>query len=398
MTFEDELRSDLGDIRVPEALAPRADLADTVLTGMRRQTRRRMSVVAGSLAVALAVAGATAPVWLSRRPSSGPAAPTVTAPTGQVCVGGVLPTRPPSPTREYFDPLASEINASGVTGYRLTASGTATHFQVVDMVNQAGDRAVGMVLYSAGGQPHYLDDNDVPVPFDPGAGEPAGSVGGAPAYWLPEKRYNLFNTRPQGIAWQWAPDAWAVVLAEQVIPGRDPSHTPDPATVDRAELRTIAAQVAPQFKLGVATPVTSPFSVRQPDCTRIVLTVRSYSTPDHGEPVHGVPGRIRHRRPSRTHLSAPGGGVATVPPRGGGHGGRRRLAGQRRRTDGVPRGSRPSRVLRRSRGTSPPRVRGLRFRGQRLPLRYAEHRHRGREGEPGRRHLPEYHHLSRRRR
>jgi hypothetical protein len=104
---------------------------------------------------------------------------------------------------------------------------------------------------------------------------------------LPEKRYNLFNTRPQGIAWQWAPDAWALVLAEQIIPGRDPSHTPDPATVDRAELRTIAEQVAPQFELGVATPVTSPFSVRQPDCTRLVLTARTYSTTDHGEPYTG---------------------------------------------------------------------------------------------------------------
>jgi hypothetical protein len=281
MSFEDQVRSDLGDIRVPEALSPPADLADTVLIGMRRQARRRASVAAGGLVIAVAVASATAPVWLSPRPDAGPVAP-----TDRAC-GGPLPTRPPSQTWEYFDPLTNEIDAGGVTGYQVKDFVGTTYFQGLNMINPAGDRSVWVLLYAAGGEPHYIDDNDKAVPFDPGAGEPAGSVDGAPAYWLPDGHFSGdVNVNERGLAWQWAPGAWAFVVAAEVTRGGGPA-TPTasaPSNVDAAELRTIAAQVAPHLELGVGTPVTSPFSMPVPDCTRLAMSVVSHVTADDGSP------------------------------------------------------------------------------------------------------------------
>jgi len=274
MSFEDQLRSDLGGLRLPETLAPPADLADTVLIGMRRQARRRALVAAGGLAIAVAVAGATAPTWLSPQPSPGPIVS-----TSRAC-GGPLPTRPPAPAWEYFNPLTFEIDAGSVTGYRVKAHHLSTYYQTLEMVNPASNRIVGVLLYAAGGEPHRFDAQNNAVPFDPGAGEPAGSVHGAPAFWLPDDGFGTVGLNPQGLAWRWAPGAWVLVFAGQVTPGPDPAAS----TVDPAELRTIATQVAPQLELGVGAPVTSPFSMPVPDCTRLATSILFRETNNNGAP------------------------------------------------------------------------------------------------------------------
>jgi hypothetical protein len=153
------------------------------------------------------------------------------------------------------------------TGYQAKDSVLTTYFQGLNMINPVGDRSVWVILYAAGGEPHYIDDNHKAIPFDPGAGEPAGSVDSAPAYWLPDGHFGHdVNLNERGLAWQWAPGAWAFVVAAEITEGGG-SATPTAttsSTVIPAELRTIAAQVAPQLELGVGTPVTSPLSMPVP--------------------------------------------------------------------------------------------------------------------------------------
>ena len=132
-------------------------------------------------------------------------------------------------------------------------------------------RLVTVMLFACGGEPR-LFEADRAVPFDPGAGEPADPVGGAPAYWLPPNKLYPDTIPSQGLAWQWTPGAWALVVA---------FSEPD-TPVDPTALRTVATQVAPQLAFGAATPVTSPFSLPVPEGTYPSFTVTQMAT-DFGQ-------------------------------------------------------------------------------------------------------------------
>ena len=283
MSFEDQLRRDLHGIELPEHLGPRPDLADMVLAASRSQARRRSLVAAGAAVVVLAVGGASAPLVLSPDPGPAPVASTPPA------CDGPSPSRAASPTLEHFDLLTYRIDASAVSGYAVTGRVTSTYFQGLALVNPTGDRSVWVVLFAGGGEPHYADPNRVAVPFDPAAGAPAGQVGGAPAYWLPDERIIDAPKGQQGIAWQWAPGAWVFVIAGDRTP--EPTRTTpvgdSPSTVEPQELRALASQAAHQIRLGIVTPVTSPFAMPVPDCTRLSTVGVEYGTQD-GEPYTDV--------------------------------------------------------------------------------------------------------------
>jgi len=252
----------LNQFRDEELPPSTVDISQAVRAGRRRR-RIGTGLVAGGVAIALAVAGATAPIWLSPRPSPvPPAAPMCDSP---------VPAQPSMPAWEQFCPLSYEIDASGVTGYKVKTSVTSTYWQFVEL--DTGNRRVSVYLYAGGGEPHYLDAGQA-APFDPGAGEPADPIGNAPAYWLPPDKLDPSGDPAQGLAWQWTPGAWVIVLAS--APEQDPS------TVDPAELRAIATQVAPQLELGVGTPVTSPFSLPVPEGLDPAFTVMRWAS-DFGE-------------------------------------------------------------------------------------------------------------------
>lgn len=230
----------LNQFRDEELPASTVDIQRAVREGRRQRTRSRLAV--GGAVVAVVAAAASAPLWLSPQPSPPPVGfPTPTC-------EGTPPPRAASPTWAYFDPLIAEIDASGVTGYRVAATVTSTYWQQAELV---GVTDVYVILFATGGEPHSLVDETIPV--DPAAGEPAEPVRGAPAYWLTP-------SDPTALAWQWTPGAWAVVHV--VPPGPDQTRTP----MDQDDLRAIATQVAQQLQLGVGTPVTAPFSLPVPDC------------------------------------------------------------------------------------------------------------------------------------
>ena len=231
------------------------DVSGAVLAGRRRRVRARFA--AG--AVALAVGGATVPLLISARP--GPNPPPPAACISPQPTGSSAPTLPTAGTWQRFDPLTSEIDATGVEGYRVTSVTTSMYEQLVTLERTGADRedgAPGFVmiqLFACEGVPYMFDD-DQAVPFDPGTGGPAEEIGGAPAYWLPPNKALPRGSISEGLAWQWIHGAWALVVA-----GPDPgAPTPDPIV-----LRTTAAQVAPQLRLGAGTPVKSPISMPVPD-------------------------------------------------------------------------------------------------------------------------------------
>lgn len=252
----------LNQFRDEELPPSTVDVSVAVKAG-RRQRRISAGLVAGGVAIALAVAGGTAPMWLSSRPSP--------APPAEPTCGSPVPTRPSLLTWEQFNPLSHEIDASGVTGYKVKTSVTSTYWQFLELANS--DRTVNVYLFARGGEPHYLDAGQA-APFDPGAGEPAGPIGDAPAYWLPPEKLVSAGDPAQGLAWQWTPGAWVIVFA--AAPEQDPS------TVEPAELRTIVTQVAPQLVLGVGTPVTSPFSLPMPEGVCPAFTVTQWAS-DFGQ-------------------------------------------------------------------------------------------------------------------
>jgi hypothetical protein len=167
---------------------------------------------------------------------------------------------------ERFDPLTSEIDASGVAGYRVTATGTATYWQTIGMINTNGDRTVAVALYACGGEPHAVADETMRV--DPTAGEPADPVQGTQAYWLPPND----ASSPVALAWQWTPGAWAIVAPAGV--NVNPSS---------AELRSIATQVAQQLEFGSGSRVTSPFALPMPDGMYPAVTFTAAAA-DSGQP------------------------------------------------------------------------------------------------------------------
>jgi hypothetical protein len=256
MSFEDHLREDL---QVPETLVPPANLADTALARARR-ARRRTAVAASGAALVLVVGGASAPAWLPRGGGGAPPGAPVS------CASRPLPALAASPTRENFDPLRLEIDAGAVLDFSVSSVNTGKYVQQVSLTNRAGDRILDVTLYATNGVPTYRTGG-APATIDPAIGLPAERVNGTPAYWLPDPT-NTGLPQQQGLAWQWSPGAWVFVTAATNI---DPA-TSEGSTVDYSVLRELVAQVAPALVLGGGTPVTSPFSLPVPACTRVVGT------------------------------------------------------------------------------------------------------------------------------
>lgn len=274
MSFEDRLREDLHAVPVPALRVP-DQLADRVLAAARRQTRVRAGAVAGVAALAVAAAVPTLPGLL---PGGGGTAPGTPA----CAVAAPLPDRPPASNWEYFDPLKYEIDASRVTGYRTASYHTSTYFQVLELTNPAQDRLVTITLYATGGVPHHRTTEARPHPIDPGAGDPAEPVRGAPAYWLPATTYPGLP-QSQGLAWQWAPGAWVLVTVADTAGDADGSPTPDQSTVD--SLRSLAAEIAPLLEFGVGYSVAGPFAMTVPNCTRVAATTTTFDVREDGTPV-----------------------------------------------------------------------------------------------------------------
>ena len=273
MSFEDRLRKDLHAVRVPPLRVPDG-LADQALATARRQTRSRAGVVVG-LAV-LAVTSAV-PIVGGLLPGSDRPAPGAPA----CATGTPLPDRPPA-AWEYFDPLKYEIDPRNVTGYEVTSYHTSVYFQVLELTNPARDRLVTVTLYAADGVPHHRTTEALPHPIDPASGEPADPVRGTPAYWLPETTYAGLP-QGQGLAWQWAPGAWVLVTAADTSAGANGTPTSSQSTVE--SLRSLAAEVAPLLELGVGLPVTAPFSITVPECTRVTATSMLLDARPDGTPV-----------------------------------------------------------------------------------------------------------------
>jgi hypothetical protein len=239
------------------------DIMRAVRAGQRRR-RIRTGLAALAAVVALVIAGATAPIWLSSRPGPPP-------PAEHTC-GSPVPSRPAQPTWELLDPLTSDVDATGVAGFRLKTSITLTTFQYAQLASDAGDREVTVVLFACGAEPRRFDTDGTPIAFDPSAGEPADPIGGSAAYWLSQEE--VFLPGPaQALAWQWTAGAWVIAFAS--APEKDPS------TVDTAELRGIATRVAPELRLGAGTPVTSPFSLPVPAGMFPAITVTRFAA-DNG--------------------------------------------------------------------------------------------------------------------
>jgi hypothetical protein len=127
--------------------------------------------------------------------------------------------------------------------------------------------------------PHYRTVEALPHPIDPAAGDPAAAVGGAPAYWLPEQSFTGLP-HGEGLAWQWTPGAWVFVQAAAL----DPDGPTVDAEGDPEELRAIAADAAEALSFGGGDPVTAPFAMTAPDCTRVTSTSLMASTRGDGTP------------------------------------------------------------------------------------------------------------------
>jgi hypothetical protein len=250
----------LNQFREEELPVSTVDIPRVMRDGRRR--RRVLTVLAAAAAVVVLVAGVAAgSALLARRSDPPPAAPTC---------GSPAPARPSMPTWEHFDPMVSEIDASGVAGYRVTSTMTSTHWQGLGLVNAAGDRAVELTIYSCEGSPRAVGDAEVAL--DPGAGEPADPVHGAAAYWLPGREPSLHVA----LGWQWTPGAWAILAPDGVE-----------EKVPTAELRSIAAQVAQQLVFGAGNAVTSPFSVPTPDGMYPAMTLTMPMAVE-GQPTRGA--------------------------------------------------------------------------------------------------------------
>jgi len=246
----------LDQFRDEELPPSRVDIYRAVRSG-RRQRRIRTALGASGAALAVAAAGLAAPAWLSHQ-----VAP---VPLSHTC-GSPHPARDSMPTWQRFDPLLIEIDASGVPAHQVVTVTTAVSWQRVQL-NSYDGREATVTLFACDGEPFVSNPGGSPTPVDPTQGEPADPVAGAPAYWLPQDD----PADPVGLAWQWTPGAWAVVVpAEPAGPvGSWPAWPRD-------ELRTVARQIADGLALGVGKPVTAPIALPVPDGLYPVASVLHY--------------------------------------------------------------------------------------------------------------------------
>jgi hypothetical protein len=240
-----------------EELPPsRVDIQRAVRSG-RRQRRIRTALAAGGATLAVVAAGLAVPAWLSHQ--------TAAVPLSETC-GSPHPARASMSTWQRFDPLVIEVDASGVPEHQVVTVTTAISWQRVQL-GSYDSREATVTLFACESEPFVSNPDGSPTPVDPTQGEPAEPVAGAAAYWLPQDD----PTDPVGLAWQWTPGAWAVVVpAEPVGPvGSRPAWPRD-------ELRTIARQIADGLALGVGKPVTAPIALPMPDGLYPVVSTLYY--------------------------------------------------------------------------------------------------------------------------
>jgi hypothetical protein len=242
----------LAQFRDEELPPSRVDIHRAVRSGRRRI---RTALAAGGATLAVVAAGLTVPGWLSHQ--------TAPVPLSDTC-GRPHPTRASMSTWQRFDPLLIEIDASRVPGHVVVTVATALTWQRVMLDSHKGRQAT-VTLFACDGEPFVSNSDGWPV--DPTQGEPADPVAGAPAYWLPQDD----PADPVGLAWQWTPGAWAIVVpAEPVEPIETRPAWP------RDELRAIARQIANGLALGVGKPVTAPIALPVPDGLYPVASMLSY--------------------------------------------------------------------------------------------------------------------------
>ncbi len=163
-----------------------------------------------------------------------------------------------------WDPMRRWIQVGEVAGLQPSARTTARYWQTYELREPGESGAtVKVTAYFPGGQPVIsLAAGGAPQVFDPAAGEPAGQVGGAPAYWSAR-----FETQDsvQVLAWRWRDSAWVIVTARQ-----------EGANADAARLRDLARSVAEAATIAEGPGVTMPFTVGPARGVRLVSTTVAY--------------------------------------------------------------------------------------------------------------------------
>lgn len=287
------------------------DVARAVRTG-RRQRRMRTAGAAGALALLL-VGGAAVPAWLTGGAGSAQVGSTLEATLGPL----PPPCPSPSPTAApsvpadgsapaSFDVLRHWVDVTEVTRPQADTDAdlhvedftTARFWQRVSLLDRAERFRVEVAVFAGGGKPMFGAPGDFPGVVDADEGEPAGRVGGRPAWWLPG-RQGMYQYDAARLAWQWADGGWAFVSAA------DTAQQPDrqPSAEAMAVLRATAQRVAAALTIGRGTAVTTPFTVPGvPKCSRLTRTTVYRGTKVDGTPFSRVAvtfGRVDNTDPLR---------------------------------------------------------------------------------------------------
>jgi hypothetical protein len=289
----------------------RVDIARAMRTARRRR-RYQTGFAAMGLVVAVSAGVATAPRWQHHLPGFG----------GGTRVGGgpdrsgtppltcdpaaPLPDQAPVTDGTAFDLLRRRVDAGAVAGYRVEHYETSRYQQRLKLVDLTGHSTVEVVL-DAAGRPAVFSSppGQAPRTVDPATGAATDPVGEAPAFWLPD-RQGLYQFEVARLGWRWAPDAWVFVAAADTS-HFDAAYNDTPKTAAQIDaLRAVARQVATALRLDDDQPVTSPFTVPVPNCTRLVRTHLLSSIKSDGAPftrltlLFGEDGREPNGRPAGT--------------------------------------------------------------------------------------------------
>jgi hypothetical protein len=273
---------------IEDPLPPsRIDVARAMRLGRLRR-RVRTGAAAVSLVALVSTGIVTAPRWehlfnrgLDRGGHAG-ISPANSGTAPLTCDAVRSPDPVPPTDHTSFDLLRRQVDASAVTGYQVAQYDTSLYWQRIQLVNATEDSTIEITLYAAGQTPVFGSAlGAAPAPVDPTTGTPTEPVDTAPAYWLPG-RQTMYQFEVARLGWQWAPGAWAFIAAADTS-SYDATHNDTPKTAEQiAALRGIARQVATALRLNAKTPVTSPFTVPVPMCTRLVGTDLLRSTTSNG--------------------------------------------------------------------------------------------------------------------
>jgi hypothetical protein len=225
----------------------RVDIAQLMRDGHRRRRRTRFAQLTAGLAVLGLVAGVFAysavAISLTRVPA--------------LQVGSATPSQLPAPVA--FNPLRLHLGANwvpdGLVARPPVLSRAAQQIWYSDVPAEAGNHAgnwVDITLYASGITPWQLSQVDDTHPRPKIS--PAQPVNGGVAtrFTYDSRIYG------DGLAWKWAPDAWAVVRAE---------------TTDKTEREFIERRVASNVKTDVDTAISLPFTASSPPSGMVLSKV-----------------------------------------------------------------------------------------------------------------------------